>query len=171
METKQNELNGKFKALNFVIKKIDDIVTERDKTTLKRYEQSLTNKVSAIYALKEVIEELKFIDQENEEDVRTWAEEIEGKLNDATLKVDKIKRVIKEIEDEEIRTKRERDEAIRREVIGAETEKRLDIEKARLELERAHKEEERKRDLEHQGKILKQQMEFQKSIASSAEKS
>ena len=171
METKQNELNGKFKALNFVINKIDDIVTERDKTTLKRYEQSLTNKVSAIYALKEVIEELKFIDQENEEDVRTWAEEIEGKLNDATFKMDKIKRVIKEIEDEEIRTKRERDEAIRREVIGAETEKRLDIEKARLELERAHKEEERKRDLEHQGKILKQQMEFQKSIASSAEKS
>ncbi len=65
-------------------------MTERDKTTLKRYEQSLTNKVSAIYALKEVIEELKFIDQENEEEVRTWAEEIEGKLSDATLKMDKI---------------------------------------------------------------------------------
>ena len=47
-----------------------------------------------------------------------------------------------------------------------ETDKQLSIEKAKLELERAHKEEHR-REREHQEFILKQKMEFEKTVQAS----
>ena len=61
MELKLNELTRKFKALSFVLKKVDEAVTAREKGTLRRIEASLSNKINGIYSLKEEIEELKFI--------------------------------------------------------------------------------------------------------------
>jgi hypothetical protein len=132
METKLGELAGKFKALNFVVGNMDDILTAREKEPLKRKEISISKKISAIYALQEEIEELKFIQKDSEENVRAWANDCETKLNEAKSKIENIKRVLAEIEEEEILAKREKDEASLRMAIDAETEKQLAIEKARL---------------------------------------
>ena len=171
METKLGELAGKFKALNFVVGNMDDILTAREKEPLKRKEISISKKIRAIYALQEEIEELKFIPKDSEDNVRAWANDCETKLNEAKSKVENIKRVLVEIEEEEILAKREKDEASLRMAIDAETEKQLAIEKARLELERVHKEAERQRELEHQDRILQQKIKFQKSMETSMEKS
>ena len=120
--------------------------------------------------MKEEIEELKFINKESDDDVQAWATETENKLNDAKGKIERVKRALSDIENDETITEREKDEAIRREVIKAETEKQVAIEKVRMELERIHKEEERKRDLEHQDLILQQQMKFEKARESNVEK-
>jgi hypothetical protein len=56
METKLGELAGKFKALNFVVGNMDDILTAREKEPLKRKEISISKKISAIYALQEEID-------------------------------------------------------------------------------------------------------------------
>jgi hypothetical protein len=54
-------ISWKFKALNFVVGNMYDILTAREKEPLKRKEISISKKISAIYALQEEIEELKFI--------------------------------------------------------------------------------------------------------------
>jgi hypothetical protein len=146
-------------------------LTEREKESLKRTEQSLRKKTNAIYELKEEIEELKFTNKESDADAQTWATETETKLIDAKEKIELVRRVLSEIESQETIIKREKDEANRREAIDAETEKQTAIEKARLELERVHKDEERKRELEHQKLILQQQMKFEKARESNTEKS
>jgi hypothetical protein len=169
MESKLNELTGKFKALNLIMGRVDNLLTEREKESLKRTEQSLRKKTNAIYELKEEIEELKFTNKESDEDVQTWATETETKLIDAKEKIELVRRVLSEIESEETIIKREKDEANRREAIDAETEKQMAIEKAKLE--RVHKDEERKRELEHQDLILQQQMKFEKARESNTEKS
>ncbi|CAB4038926.1 Hypothetical predicted protein [Paramuricea clavata] len=160
MESKLNELTGKFKALNLTVGRVDNLLIEREKENLKRTEQSLRKKTNAIYELKEEIEELKFTNKESDKDVQSWATETETKLIDAKEKIELVRRMLSEIESEETITKREKDEANRREAIDAETEKQMAIEKARLELERVHKNEERKKELEHQDLILQQQMKF-----------
>ena len=82
METKMEELTGKLKALDLVLAKSKDTVsvTARNKDALKRSEQSIARKISALYVLKEEIEELKFINKDSEENVRSWADEVELKL-------------------------------------------------------------------------------------------
>ena len=132
MESKLNELTGKFKALNLIVGRVDNLLTEREKESLKRTEQSLRKKTNAIYELKEEIEELKFTNKESDEDVQTWATETETKLIDAKEKIELVRRVLSEIESQETIIKREKDEANRREAIDAETEKQTAIEKARL---------------------------------------
>ena len=144
MELKLNELTGKFKALNLIVKKVDDAVTARERASLTRIETSLTNKIDGIYRLKEEIEELKFINEESDEDVETWAAETENKLNIAREKIGIINQTLSDIENEESIAKQTKDEETRRKLINAETEKQIEIEKARFELERAHKDEERK---------------------------
>ena len=165
MELKLNELTGKFKALNFVLKKVDEAVTAREKGTLRRIEASLSNKINGIYSLKEEIEELKFINEESEADVETWATETETKLNSAKEKIGLINDTLSDIENEECINKQAKDEETRRKLMSAEAEKQIEIEKAKLELERVHKEEERKRELEHKDLILQQQIKFEKTQA------
>ena len=165
MELKLNELTGKFKALNFVLKKVDEAVTAREKGTLRRIEASLSNKINGIYSLKEEIEELKFINEESEADVETWATETETKLTSAKEKIGLINDTLSDIENEECIKKQAKDEETRRKLMSAEAEKQIEIEKAKLELERVHKDEERKRELEHHDLILQQQIKFEKTQA------
>ena len=171
MELKLNELTGKFKALNLIIKKVDDTVTAREKASLAQIEASISNKIDGIYRLKEEIEELKFVNKERDESVETWAAETRSKLDTAKEKISLISQTLLDIENEESSTKQAKDEEARRKLIYAETEKQIEIEKARIELERAHKVKERKRELEHQDMILQQQIKFEKTKESYAEKS
>jgi hypothetical protein len=131
MESKLNKSTGKFKAVNLIVGRVDNLLTEREKESLKRTEQSLTKKTNAIYELKEEIEELKFTNKESDEDVQTWATETETKLIDAKEKIELVRYVLSEIESEETITMREKDEASRREAIDVEAEKQMAIEKAR----------------------------------------
>ena len=85
--------------------------------------------------MKEEIEELKFIKEESDEDVETWAAETENKLNIAREKIGIINQTLSDIENKESIGKQTRDEETRRELINAETEKQIEIEKARFELE------------------------------------
>ena len=162
MEAKISELDGKFKALNMILEKTNDAVTERNKASLLRNERSSNNKVAAMYVLKEEIEELKFIDKESEENVRGWAKEIETKLNDVDTHLTQVRDTLDQINNEEASVQREKDEEMQRKAVDVETQKQLSIEKAKLELQRIHKEEERKREKEHQEFILKQKMDFER---------
>ena len=85
--------------------------------------------------MKEEIEELKFIKEESDEDVETWAAETENKLNIAREKIGIINQTLSDIENKESIGKQTRDEETRRELINAEREKQIEIEKARFELE------------------------------------
>ena len=87
MESKLKELTGKFKALNFVLGKVDDAITACEKENLKRIETSPTTKMNGIYRAKEEVEELKFINEESKEDVQIWADEVETKLRNAREKI------------------------------------------------------------------------------------
>ena len=171
MELKLNELTRKFKALNLIVKKVDDAVTARKRVSLTWIKTSFTNKIDGIYRLKEEIEELKFINEESDKDVETWAAETENKLNIAREKIGIINQTLSDIENEESIAKQTKDEETRRKLINAEREKQIEIEKAIFELERAHKDEERKRELEHQDFVLQQQIKFEKTKESYAEKS
>ena len=170
MEAKISELDGKFKALNMILEKTNDAVTERNKVSLVRNERSINNKVAALYVLKEEIEELKFINKESEDNVQEWAKGIETKLNDVDTHLIQVRDTLDQINNEEASVQGERDEEMQRKAVDEETQKQLSIEKAKLELQRIHKEEERKREKEHQEFILKQKMDFEKTIQTSVEK-
>ena len=162
MEAKISELDGKFKALNMILEKINDAVTERNKASLLRNERSINNKVAAL--------ELKFINKKSEENARGWAKGIETKLNDVDTHLIQLKDTLDQINNEEASVQREKDEEMQRKAVDVETQKKLSIEKAKLELQRIHKEEERKREKEHEEFILKQKMDFEKTMQTSVEK-
>ncbi|CAB4017442.1 Hypothetical predicted protein, partial [Paramuricea clavata] len=80
VDKKLLELTGKIKALNFAIKKSDEVIDSTKTEVLTRQISSITNRIQAIYALKEEIEEIKFTDNDSEENIRDWAEEIESRI-------------------------------------------------------------------------------------------
>ena len=100
MEAKISELDGKFKALNMILEKTNDTVTERNKALLLRNERSINNKVAALYVLKEEIEEFKFINKESEENVREWPKGIETKLNDVYTHLTQVRDTLDQINNE-----------------------------------------------------------------------
>ena len=153
-----------------IIEKTKDAVSERDQVSLLRNERSINNKVAALYVLKKEIEELKFINKDTEENVREWAKGIETKLKNVEVHLDKVRDTLGQKNDEEVNIQREKDEEIQRKAVDVETQKQLSIEKWRLEIQRIHQEEERKREKEHQEFILKQKMDFEKTMQTSMEK-
>ena len=140
---------------------------ECNKASLLRNERSINNKVAALYVLKE---ELKFINKESEENVREWAKGIETNLKDVDTHLIQVRDTLNQINNGEASVQREKDEEVQRKAVDVETQKLLSIEKAKLELQRIHKEEERKHEKEHQEFILKQKMDFEKTMQTSVEK-
>ncbi|CAB4043165.1 Hypothetical predicted protein, partial [Paramuricea clavata] len=88
VDKKLLELTGKIKALNFAIKKSDEVIDSTKTEVLTRQISSITNQIQAIYALKEEIEEIKFTDNDSEENIQNWAEEIESRISEADNKKD-----------------------------------------------------------------------------------
>lgn len=80
------ELTWKIKAFNFAIKKSDEVNHSTKTESLMRQISSITNRIHAIHALKEEIEEIKFTKDDSEESIRNWAEEIESKISKADNK-------------------------------------------------------------------------------------
>jgi TolA-binding protein len=101
VDKKLLELTGKIKALNFAIKKSDEVIDSTKTEVLTRQISSITNRIQAIHALKEEIEEIKFTDNDSEENIRNWAEEIESRISEADNKVSEIRQHLNEIKETE----------------------------------------------------------------------
>jgi hypothetical protein len=164
VDKKLLELTGKIKALNFAIKKSDEVIDSTKTEVLTPQITSITNRIQAIHALKEEIEEIKFTDNDSEENIRNWAEEIESRISEADNKVSEIRERLNEIKE----TERAAAEETERVAIDIKRQKQLEFEKQKFELEQAAKDEERKRELKHKTELLNKQLEYQKSIETSA---
>ena len=160
VDKKLLELTGKIKALNFAIKKSDEVIDSTKTEVLTRQISSITNRIQAIHALKEEIVEIKFTDNDSEENIRNWAEEIESRISE----VSEIRERLNEIKE----TERAAAEETERVAIDIKRQKQLEFEKQKFELEQAAKDEERKRELKHKTELLNKQLEYQKSIETSA---
>ena len=166
VEQKLLELTGKTKALNFAIKKSGELPDSTKMEVLSRQITSIVNRIGAVHALKEEIEEIKFTNDESEENVRAWASGIELNINEADKKVRELRQRLSDIEEIE------RDKAQESERAAAEIErqKQLEFERQKYELEQEAKDEERKRELKHKAELLSQQLEYQKSIEKTVKK-
>ena len=154
METKLAELRGKLLALDLTI-------TTRNKEALVRHETSISKKTMGLHLLKDEIEEMKFIQSEEPEEVRKWAMDIDAKLSNADGKLVAIRELLCEITKEKQASERKEAEKLQRIEFDVEREKQLAIEQAKFELQQKHKEEERKRDLEHQKELLERELQHQ----------
>lgn len=56
MEAKEADLNGKLKALNLTLGRSEEAISVNNSEALTRQEASITNKIKAVYTLKEDIE-------------------------------------------------------------------------------------------------------------------
>ena len=162
VDKKLLELTGKIKVLNFAIKKSDEVIDSTKTEVLTRQVGSITNRTSYT-CLKEEIEEIKFTDNDSEENIRNWAEEIESRISEADNKVSEKRERLNEIKE----TERVAAEETERVAIDIKRQKRLELEKQKFELEQAAKDEERKRELKHKTELLNKQLEYQKSIETS----
>jgi DNA repair exonuclease SbcCD ATPase subunit len=160
MEKKLSELTGKIKALNFAIGKSDEVIDSTKTEILTRQISSITNRIEAIQSLKEEIEEIKFTDGDSEENVRTWAEEIESKINAADEKVSEIRQRVNTIREKEKATADESE----RVAADIERQKQLEFERQKFELQQVAKDEEHKRELKHKTELFNQQLEYEKSV-------
>ena len=102
METKIADLNGKIKTLSFRLKKTDEVLKKDDRKASERHRTSLETMVTAVNALKESIEEKKFVNGEDEESVQAWSIGIEDVVNQAdecmhewTMQIEQIDRNFK----------------------------------------------------------------------------
>lgn len=71
--------------------------------------------------------------------IRKWADDVETKINEAKSKMERVKRVLLEIENKETIRKREEDEFSFRKAIDVETKKQLAIGNGKLKLERVQR--------------------------------
>ena len=115
MGKKLSELTGKIKALNFTIKKSDEVFNSNKSENLTRQICSITNRVQALHALKDEIEET----------IQEWAQEIESKISVEDNKVSEIRQRLNEIEE------RARAETEETERVAAETERRKQLHRIR----------------------------------------
>lgn len=166
LEKKLSELTGKIKALNFAIKKSDEITDFTKTEILTRQISSITNRIQTVHTLKEEIEEIKFTNDESEENIRKWAAEIESKMSAADAKVNEIRQHLNKIKEAE----RAAVEKTERAAADIERQKQLEFERRKFELEQAAKEEEREREMKHKTELLNRQLEYQKSIETSTKK-
>ena len=151
METQIADLNGKIKTLSFRLKKTDEILKKDDRKASERHRTSLETMVTAVNALKESIEEKKFVNGEDEESVQEWSSGIEEIVNQAdecmrelTGQIEQIDRNLKhatalhehkreiELEREKLRRKQETVERAHAE--------ELEFEKTKLELKQVQTE-------------------------------
>ena len=86
MEEKVKELTAKLRALDFTVKRSDEVVKTNCSEAISRHEQSIVTKINACHTLKYSIEEEKIVKEESEEQVTEWVSGIEQKLKTADKK-------------------------------------------------------------------------------------
>ncbi|CAB4011505.1 Hypothetical predicted protein, partial [Paramuricea clavata] len=103
----------------------DEVIDSTKTEVLTRQISSITNRIQAIHALNEEIEEIKFTENDSEENIRNWAEEIESKISEADNKVSEIHQRLNEIKETE-RAEAEENECV---AIDIKRQKQLEFEK------------------------------------------
>ena len=99
MSKKQlSDMEGKMKALQFRLKRADEITAKGEKDAVKRQKDSVEQVVSTISELKDAIEEYKFAQNEPEEDIGQWSAGIEKELALADESCVKLTKFLNEIE-------------------------------------------------------------------------
>ncbi len=86
------ELETKLKALNFRIKRCDEILQKGEKAAVERQRDSIQAIVSTINILKGSIEEAKFGQGENEDDIGQWSQDIEAQVAAAVAAVQALRK-------------------------------------------------------------------------------
>ena len=81
------ELTAKLRALDFAVKRSDELVKTNSSEAISRHEQSIVTKINACHTLKDSIEEEKIVKEKSEEQVTEWVSGIEQKLKAADKKV------------------------------------------------------------------------------------
>lgn len=136
MDKLQNELAGKLKTLHYRQGKTDEVIAKRDRLVTERQKTSIVNIAEAINSLKETIEEKKFGKGESEEDIATWAGEIDNELAMADESIRKLTQIIKECDlrdqDDEAAYKHEKNMLFEKQLLAqkAEFEEKLEAKKA-----------------------------------------
>lgn len=135
VDEKQRELTGKFKALSFAIRKSTEVMDSTKVEVLTRQISSVTNRIKTVCDLKDEVEEIKFTNGESEEDVQSWAQEIELKITEADSKVSELRERINYIEGNQ---KSEAQETARA-ATEVDRQRQLEFEKRKHELKQAAK--------------------------------
>ena len=92
METKVQELQGKLRTLKFTLSKSNEVIE-----AMNRHEASIKIKIEASHALKDDIMELKFGNEETEEQVQEWLAGIDETLRISDEKLLELRRVKEKI--------------------------------------------------------------------------
>jgi hypothetical protein len=143
METKLQELDGKLRTLKFTLGNSEQEIETRNLDVITRHEASIKGKIEASHALKDDIIELKFGQQQTEEQVQEWLVDIEGTLKTADEKLLELKRIEENIAKEN------------QAVELAESVKQ----------ERAIEDEKHEQKMSHERELHEQQLKFQKVLA------
>ena len=80
MKKQQTEMDAKLKALNFRIKRSEEVLGNGDRAAVERHRESITTIVSTISVLKGSIEEAKFAQSESDETIGQWSTEIDNQI-------------------------------------------------------------------------------------------
>ena len=98
MKKQQSEMDAKLKALNFRLKRCDEVLGNEDRAAVDRHRESITTIVSTISILKGSIEEAKFAQSESDESIEQWSTEIENQIALADKCTQKLADFVKTID-------------------------------------------------------------------------
>ena len=99
MKKQQSEMDAKLKALNFRLKRCDEVLGNEDRAAVGRHRESITTIVlSTISILKGSIEEAKFAQSESDESIEQWSTEIENNIALADKCTQKLADFVKTID-------------------------------------------------------------------------
>ncbi|CAB3998678.1 Pol poly [Paramuricea clavata] len=98
MKKQQSEMDAKLKALNFRLKRCDEVLGNEDRAAINRHCESITTIVSTISILKGSIEEAKFAQSESDESIEQWSTEIENQIALADKCMQKLADFVKTID-------------------------------------------------------------------------
>ena len=95
------EINGKIKKPWVYGKQTQAIVDENNIDDVERQERSLATKVQHVNTLKDEIVELKFMNNDSEEEITTWCMEMEKHIKNADSCLAALSTKTKQIESNE----------------------------------------------------------------------
>ena len=106
--------------------------------------------------MKEEIEELKFVNNETEEQVESWGKSINEELLDADTKVVAIRARLKKIDEEERAIERDQKRKEQHAADDEQKKQQLAFEQAKHEQRLAHKEQDLKQERDHERELMDQ---------------
>ena len=89
-----SEMDAKLKALQFRLKRTDEILSKGERIAVERQKESIATIVSTITTLKGSIEEAKLRHGDTEENVEQWSNEIDARVTAADKVHNKLSKFV-----------------------------------------------------------------------------